>query len=336
MPVTRGPAPGLAIVLPQDHPIVQATSMLDWKSMPAANGIAQSGLDLFKAVRAFLGRCSLSHNQADQTRFNQTSFLQFDLSDAAWERIIDEYVDSELPEALLDIDARSLSQFDDAVKALSFSDPNNVILEAADLHPRESFDDPGRPVAAARRGGRGGAPAAQPAAPPVPGPADLAFLNVCTISLLVDTSSPESPLRPLAMLAGMIGPYSTRDVRRLITSTIQLTSALIRQQLSDRFGCSADGARAVNLKDFVLDTYLPSPFAALVASEEELRREARDACSYRRSAQGRIDVEISRLHYLRARCPYLSCVAHAWLESTLHLRVAEAWRSCIPLTLLCA
>lgn len=138
--------------------------------------------------------------------------------------------------------------------------------------------------------------------PPVPGPAELAFLHVCAITLLEDQGSPTSPLLPLARLVGMIGPYSTRASRQNVVSTIQLTGALIRQELRNRFGCQADGAMAVNLKDFVLDTYLPSVFCTTVASEEELRREARDACSYRRSVQGRVDVEISRIPYLRTRC----------------------------------
>lgn len=119
--------------------------------------------------------------------------------------------------------------------------------------------------------------------------------------MLEDQGSPTSPLLPLARLVGMIGPYSTRATRQNVVSTIQLTGALIRQELRNRFGCQADGAMAVNLKDFVLDTYLPSVFCATVASEEELRREARDACAYRRSAQGRVDVEISRIPYLRTR-----------------------------------
>lgn len=321
MPITRGPAPGLALILPQAHPLVQATPMLDWTTLPAlANGGARAGIDLFKAVRAFIGRCSLSRNPVDQAAFLQTSFLEFDLTNAAWDRVLEEYVDSDLPLALRNCDARSLSQFDEVVKTLGFSNPNNIILRATDLNPRESFDNPGAPAIAGRgRGGRG----AVPAVPPTPGPAELSFLNVCTLTLLEDLNAPSSPLKPLALLAGMVGPFSMRATRLLVTSTIQLTGALIRRQLSDRFGCAADGARAVNLKDFVLDTYLPSPFATLVASEEELRREARDACSYRRSTQGRIDVEISRLHYLRARCTPL-------------MRVAQAWRHIHHHTFLCA
>lgn len=311
MPITRGPEPGLAILLPHDHQLVQATLMLDWTPVPARAGRpAQAGIDLFKAVRAFLGRCILSRNPADQATFRGTSFLQFDLSDAAWERVLDEYVDSDLPLTLQNSHAVSLGQLDDTIKTLQFSDPNNMIIGAADLQLRQSFDDPGAPAGAARA--RGGAAAR--AAPPTPGPAELAFLHVCTINLLEDAGSPNRPLMPLAFLAGMVGPYSTRAIRRLATSTIQLTGALIRQQLKDRFGCASDGARAVNLKDFVIDTYLPSPFAAMVASEEELRREARDACSYRRSTQGRTDVEISRLNYLRARCTSLCRVAKAWLK----------------------
>lgn len=47
---------------------------------------------------------------------------------------------------------------------------------------------------------------------------------------------------------------------------------------------------------------------ASTASESELRREARarDACLYRRSEQGRIDLGISGLSFLRAKC--LCCI----------------------------
>lgn len=313
MALTRGPGPHFQIILPADHELVVSTSMLTWTPIAAAQAgnPARAGLDLFKAVRAFIGRCSLSVQPADQALFQHTSFLRFDLTDDAWNRILREYVDSELPQLLQDGGVRSLSGFDDTVSKLELANPDNLSLTGPDLLLRDPFDAAVAPIPAGRGrgGGRGAAGPARgaglQAAPPnvgmVNGPVELTFFNLCTLSLLEDKTSPTSPLLPLARLSGMLGPFSTHEKRRDAISTIQLTGALIRQQLTNRFGCAADGAMAVNLKDFILDTYLPSVFAASQASEEELRREARDSCTYRRSSQGRTDVEISRIPYLKFR-----------------------------------
>lgn len=301
MPVVRGPAPDFQLQLPADHELVLTTPMLQWVTIPGAQGAAPlAGIPLFKAIRAFLGRCSLSKEPADAAVFARTSILQFDLTDDAWTRILDAFDNSDLPRVLRDSYSSSLIALDEAVKQLTPVDPNGWVIHSNELLLRESFDTPG--VAAQPARGRGaGRQAAIPGVAAAPGPQELAFLDVCTVSLLEDQSSPNSPLLPFARLAGMIGPFSTRQVRQHVVSTIQLTGALIRQELRNRFGCQAEGAMAVNLKDFVLDTYLPSVFCATVASEEELRREARDACTYRRSTQGRVDVEISRIPYLRTR-----------------------------------
>lgn len=304
MPIVRGPAPYLQLQLPADDDLVAATSMLDWTPIAAAPGQnPMVGIDMFKAARAFLGRCSLSREPADQTIFQQTPFIQFDLTDAAWDRIISEYVNADLPQVLQDAGVRSLCGFDEAVSKLVPSNPGSWVISGPDLLLRESFDVAAVQAVPARGRGRG-QPAAVAAAAAIPGPPELLFLNLCTISLLEDGSSASAPLQPLSRLAGMLGPFSTRGKRLDPVSTVQLTSALLRQQLATRFGCSSDGAMAVNLKDFILDTYLPEVFAAFRASEEELRREARDACTYRRSSQGRTDVEISRMSYLRFRHVY--------------------------------
>lgn len=297
MPITRGPAPLFQLILPVDHELVVATSMLDWTAAaPAADGTQQVGLDTFKAVRAFLSRCQLSKQPVDQAVFQQTPFLRFDLSDAAWDRILGEFVDSELPQLLEDAGVRSLGGFDETIGKLVPVNPDRLTITGPDLLLRDPFDVAAVPARPAR--GRQAAVAAVAAAP---GPPELSFLNLCTVHLLEDKSSAIFPLLPLSRLAGMLGPYATHDKRTDAISTIQLTGALLRQQLNTRFGCAADGAMAVNLKDFILDTYLPGVFAAHCASEDELRREARDACTYRRSAQGRVDVEISRISYLRFR-----------------------------------
>lgn len=297
MPITRGLGPHFQIILPADHEMVVATTMLDWTALaPVQGGQPRVGLDAFKAMRAFIGRCNLSKQPADQTTFQQTSFLRFDLSDQAWDRIITEYVDSELPQLLQDAGIRSLGGFDEVVNKLTLANPDNLIIHATDLLLRDAFDTAAVPARPAR-----GRQAAVPAVNAVAGPPEIAYLNLCTLPLLENDSSVTHPLLPLARLAGMLGPFSTDAKRRDPVSTIQLTGALIRQQLTNRFGCAADGAMAVNLKDFIMDTYLPGIFSAHRASEDELRREARDACTYRRSAQGRADVEISRISYLRFR-----------------------------------
>lgn len=303
MPIARGPGPRFQLILPADHELAVSTPMLEWAAVtPLPANQPRVGLDAFKAIRAFLGCCRLSKQQADNNVFQQTSFLRFDLNNAAWDRVLNELVDSELPQLLQDAGVRSLGGFDDALSKLTPANPNNLVLVGPDLLLREPFDVAAVPARPAH--GRHAAVAAVDA---VAGPAELAFLNLCALTLLEDEGSASLPLLPLARLAGMLGPFSTQAVRGNAVSTIQLTGALIRQQLTSRFGCVADGAMAVNLKDFIMDTYLPGALSAHRASEDELRREARDACTYRRSSQGRIDVEISRISYLRFRWAYPVC-----------------------------
>lgn len=247
MPIVRGPAPHFRLQLPADNDLVAATTMLDWTPVAAAPGQApMAGLDMFKAVRAFLGRCSLSQEPADQITFQQTPFIQFDLTDATWDRIISEYIDSDLPHILQDAGTRSLNGFDEAVSKLVPANPANWVISGPDILLRESFNIAAAQAVPARGRGRG-QQAAVAAVAATPGPPELLFLNLCTISLLEDGSSASAPLQPLSRLSGMLGPFSTRGKRLDPVSTVQLTSALIRQQLSNRFGCLSDGAMAVNL-----------------------------------------------------------------------------------------
>lgn len=272
--------------------------MMGWQSVAPGRGggPAFKKLEVFQLIRCFLGPCSISSRPEESRGFESVSFLEFDLSNDAWDRIIAEYLASDLARVLEDRGVNTLQELDGATRELEFTNPDNLVLSFQDVERREPFDTP---VGASTRGASG--PSNAP--PPVgaAGPPELRFLQECAIPLLEDHRGKGANLWPLAYLAGMMGPVGTKAVRSSAVSTVQLTSALVSQQLVSRFGCATDGAKAVNLRDFLNDTYLPGALAAPIATEDELRREARDACLYRRSEQGRLDVEISRLPLIRAR-----------------------------------
>lgn len=229
MPATRGPAPDFPIVLPEDHAIVASSPMLGWKDVPhpAGGQPPLKQLHIFQAVRCFLGRCSLSTQPAEAAAWTGVSFLEFDLNVAAWNRIIDEYDVSGLAQALQNAGATTLEAFDQTTRSLNLVDATNLILEMNDVERRELFDTP---AGGAPRGRGRGHAAARVAV--VPGPPVLKFLEVCKIPWLEDTDGAVANLWPLAYLAGMLGPVSTRAVRLQAVSTVQLNSALIVQQLA--------------------------------------------------------------------------------------------------------
>lgn len=72
--------------------------------------------------------------------------------------------------------------------------------------------------------------------------------------------------------------------------------------MTARLGAVGKGAMARNLRDFLLETYLPDIFCPVMATEDELRVALRDACLYHRSDKGRLDVEVSRLSHIIPRC----------------------------------
>lgn len=297
MPVQRGPGPSFPLLFPEDHALVKAAPMLGWQSVSVVRGQpALVQLEVFQALRAFIGRCELSTSHNELSVLNGVSFLEFDMTDAAWNRVFDEYLASGLIDALEGREARNLEALDGATRSITISNPDNLVIRPQDIQRRDSFDSPAAP--AQRRGAGGAQPAVNPA---IPGPAEQRFLEECKLPLLEDRDGLQASLWPLAYLAGMMGPVGVRAARVSAVSSVQLTSAMVSRQLTTRFGCTTDGAKAVNLKDFLKDTYLPGALAAPTATEGELRREARDACLYRGSEQGRVDVEISRLSLLRFR-----------------------------------
>lgn len=138
----------------------------------------------------------------------------------------------------------------------------------------------------------------------VPGPTELRYLDDCELPLLEEEEreGPTISLWLSAYLAGMMGSGGSRTVRTSDTlRAIQLTSNMVSQQLAVLFGCATNRAKEVNLNEILNDIYFPALLAAPLASETELRREARDACQYRQLDQVQLDVEISRLPLLRSR-----------------------------------
>lgn len=95
MPLRRGGSPYFPILFPADHDLVRVAPMMGCTNGPAARDVGSSfkKLEVFHAIRCFLGPCSLSFRPEDSQAFDKLLlFLEFDLSDDAWDQVNVEYV----------------------------------------------------------------------------------------------------------------------------------------------------------------------------------------------------------------------------------------------------
>ena len=85
------PTADCPIYFDANSPVVSATPFLDWQpAPPGPGGQARVQLMTFQGVIAFLPRCSISRNPADQVAAQAINVLGVRLTDAAWSRILTE------------------------------------------------------------------------------------------------------------------------------------------------------------------------------------------------------------------------------------------------------
>ena len=169
-----------------------------------------SSIPAYVLLRHFIVRCTIGGLPADLAAAQLRSVLTGSLTGAAWGRILTEYVAS----GLLNFQFTKRRELLVAVKAVQINTPNNLAILAADWLAIETFDTPAVPAVPGGRGrGRGrGAVAAVAAVPVVLGPPNLKFIDLASVSRLLDPLA-SSPLEAFGILAGMLGPCSTRAVR---------------------------------------------------------------------------------------------------------------------------
>ena len=271
--------PECPIIFLANEPVVTATPALPWLPAPAfpGGGPPRVSLDTYQALRAFTTRSSISRVPADLAAARAVSSLAVRLHDAAWSRLLTELTASGL--FAVAGAYKILTELDDAMRDAAIANPANLVLIAGDWRPAQAFAIPA---------GAGAAAAAQRAALQ-----PLRFLSLVSVDRLEDQGH-ATPLLPLALLAGALGPCLNQAVRLQETSTVQLAAGSIRAAVADGAPNPTDGALAVRVKSIVMDNRIPTALRAHEPTEDALRIEFEDGIEYRRSADRRKTVESRR------------------------------------------
>jgi len=323
------PSPRCLAFLATQDPLVQRTRFLPWTDHAAVGGAAAtSSISSYVLLRHFAVRCSIGGLPADLAAANAHSVLTGALTGAAWSRILTEYVAS----GLLTMHFTKRRELLTAVKALQVNTPGNLALLAGDwLAAIEPFDTPPVVGAAAGRGRGRGAAAAVVAVPLIPGPAALKFVDLASVARLWDPSA-HCPLEAFCILAGMLGPCSTRAIRMDAMSFVVTSAEILRANLTKFLGFGAagasDGALAAQLGPFVITVMdnLTDLFAATDAGEFHLQREALAAFRfYFSSAEERSAVISDRIGFIDDRAPNLArfIIATAETHNVAYVNVCQ-------------
>ena len=304
--------PDLDIFLVATDPFVVGYPCLPWRHHPAAAGApARASLAHFVAIRVWILRSSFGPAPADLATARLHSALTVAFQAAAWSRWLTELASSGL---LAKAPFDRLRDSDAAMELLTLANPNQLDILAADYLATETWFSPGTPAVAARRAG-GGRPAraAVAAGPPGPGPAELAFLELCKIDRLADTSLP-CPLLALGRLSGMLGPVSTRAVRIDVLSSVRITAVSLRSYLARALGLDAataangasDPPLALAIFEHVLAAFdaLTDVLSPKTINETALRSEALDAFRFVQGSDAdRNGIVTRRLRFIEDRHP---------------------------------
>lgn len=303
--------PDHPLVLQADEPLVIGTPFLNWQPQPGAVAGVPSRVSVphSRASKAFLRRCFPSANPPDAQTLATVNCFTFFLNAAAWTRILNELLGSNL---LNDAPFTAWPSFLQSLESIQPINPGVLAIAADDLDLGESFDTPAiaaQPAVEARaaRGRQPARPAAPavPAQPAMPGPAQLNFLALYTMDMAMIHAS-ASPMSVWVDLLGALNPGRTRASRDaplalLPTSAVMINRAVALKLLGAAGGTAPDALVAFNLTDMLTEMRLPRCLAPLTLSEAEVRAELRDSLRAARSDSERLAVEISRIHYTAFR-----------------------------------
>jgi len=309
------------VLFDKDSSLVLSTPYLGWRPVdtvdpePAKVSLTQRVL-----LYVFASRCTLANDAQSRHLFGNNNILTFALNGNAWARILNEYVRS----GLLSEPIAELPTLLKAVQALTFDNPNNLVILGNDLLRGEEFDRQrveGSPAVAARQA----APAARtretrnsprpsqaaeavpvlpgdPAAQAIPfeaGPANLRFLTYLTLEVLYRPEA-SAPLAALSRLAWLAGDCLTRESRVSPICLPQLTVSVLRPNLERRVfsgvGGGNDAAIAVQLPEFLLSLQLPAIWQIGALEPPRVLADLTDTIRYCfGTAEDRRAVETSRL-----------------------------------------
>ena len=263
-----------------NSPVVSATPFLDWQpAPPVPGGQARVQLMTFQGVIAFLPRCSISRNAADQAAAQAVNVLIVRLTDAAWSRILTELLAAQV----FAQPTNSLDELHTFMKDAMIPTPANLELVAGDWRNAEAFVVPA--------GTGGAAVAARRQLEP------LRFLSLVD-ALGVEEPAARLPLGLFCTIVASIGPCLTQAARRVETSSVQLTASTLRIHLAGT--ARTDGQLAMKVASFVKLKMLPYQIRNPGVSEVERREDLEDGIEYKNSDQGRQSIEEKRIQLLGA------------------------------------
>mmetsp|Transcript_29166 Transcript_29166/g.72726 ORF Transcript_29166/g.72726 Transcript_29166/m.72726 type:complete len:249 (+) Transcript_29166:294-1040(+) len=202
-----------------------------------------------RAIKAFARRCILSTATTDLVGMATVDCFTFFLNAAAWQRLLDELLQSKLIECG---PFTAWSAFLDRLERIQLSNPSQLVLTMDDFDLGERFETPAIPGQAAIHGaaGRRGQPraptvpaiAAQPAQP---GPPDIAYLALVTINSMYNPST-SLPLDSWCDLIGSLGVGRTRASRLSPLATVRTAAVMLSSAVASRvLGPAAGQARPI-------------------------------------------------------------------------------------------
>jgi hypothetical protein len=242
----------------------------------------------FQGVIAFLPRCSISRNPADQAAAQAVNVLIARLTDAAWSRILTELLAAQVFAQPIN----SLDELHTFMKDVMIPTPANLELVAGDWRNAEAFVVPA--------GAGGAAVTARRQLQP------LRFLSLLD-ALAVEEPATRLPLGLFCTIVASIGPCLTQAARREETSSVQLTASTLRTHLGPAL---ADGPLAMKVASFVKLKMLPYQIRNPGVTEVERREDLEDGIEYKGSDQGKQNIEEKRIHLLGAGYAFASRALH--------------------------
>lgn len=258
--------------------LVVNTPFIDWTPVAAAAGApARVAAPLFRLLRIFAARLSISSAAPDIAAANAVSVWRTRFNAAAWSRIFTELKASGYAAAPI----ATLRQSDLQLSTITLANPPRMQLVAADWLPSEAFTMPGGNAAAAvaRRALL----------------APLQFLELVTAPMLQRPGN--LPLQRLADISGYLGACATHASRYAVVGIPQSSAVTLSAACGP--DTMANGVRAQRVGQTLDRLRLPSSLRSTSLEEHDLALELDDGITFHVS-------ESSAKHVLEQRIFNLS------------------------------
>jgi hypothetical protein len=257
--------------------VVTTTAFLSWDPAPAVGaGPPRAGLGTFQLLYAFGATLRTAPPPAVVGAVRAASPFTLRLNDAAWSRILTEFVASGI---FMNGPIADYTALQELIEGASIPNPANLHISAADLVAGQPFIIPA--------GNGGGAVRARRMLEPV------RFIHLASVALLEDINS-RSPWKAVVTLVACVGPCLTHASRIDETSHMQEFAALFRARRPES---TNDGALARALKNIATEVRLPPELRPALLTLDALAEATIDGLNYQ-SPERRQGIEERRVSLL--------------------------------------